>query len=119
WEGTVHADTDEALAAAEPDRIAGAFDEFGESHIFQDFAGNAGVATYGFVNIAANQDELPIGGGRSVPRIVDFVEREVSAEPAINEGDERLFVPGVHQLLGRKGDQRGVRLRRDLQRLRD
>src|SRR5208282_651387 len=69
--------------------------------------------------IATNQDELAIGGRRSVARIVDFVEREVPVEATIDEGDERLLVPSVHQLFGRKGDHGGVRLGRDLQRLRD
>src|SRR5208283_4931389 len=100
WKGAVHADTDEALAAAEPDRIAGAFDELREGHILEHFPGNAGMPTDGVVSIAANQDELPVGGGRVILWIIDPIEREVSVEPAINEGDERLFVPGVHHLLG-------------------
>lgn len=115
WEGAVHADADESLAAAKPDGIAGAFDELGKSHIFEHFPGDTGMATDGIIGIAANQDELAVGGSSFVARIVDFVEGEISVEAAVDEGDERFFVPSVHYLFGRKGDQRCVRLIRDLQ----
>src|SRR5271157_671138 len=52
--GAVHADADETLAAAEPDGVAGAFNEFGERHVFEHFPGDAGVAADGVVGIAAN-----------------------------------------------------------------
>ena len=66
------------------------------------------VAAGFFVGVAANENELAVGGGIGQSGIADSLEIEAASEAAIDERDERLFEDGFGALLGRVGDERGV-----------
>ena len=115
-EGAVHANADDSLPRTKPQAEAGGLGTLGESDVFEDFCRDAVVAADGIVGVALNHQELSVSGRGGRGGIVYGVVGKMFCKAAVDERNERFLVPGLRDLLRRKGDQRRAFFLRDLQR---
>src|SRR5580700_4333724 len=104
-EGAIHAGADGIGGVAEEYFSSRAFDSASQSYVFEDFAGDGGVAADGVVGFARDQNVLAVGGRGGRFGVAYLRRAKADGEFGEDHGHNSFFKEGLNYLPGRVGKQ--------------